>query len=60
MKKSFLYTVLLALMLVLCSEQEAIEQPSIPTGGTEAQLPANVTSGELLIKSDPVMTEIPD
>ena len=50
MKKNFLYTALFALMLASCSEQEVIEQPSTPTGGTEVQLPADVTSGELLIK----------
>lgn len=60
MKKNFLYTALFALMLASCSEQEVIEQPSTPTGGTEVQLPADVTSGELLIKFDPVMTEILD
>ena len=53
MKKNFLYTALFALMLASCSEQEVIEQPSTPTGGTEVQLPADVTSGELLIKFDP-------
>ena len=60
MKKKFLYTALFALMLASCSEQEVIEQPSTPTGGTEVQLPADVTSGELLIKFDPAMTEILD
>ena len=37
MKKNFLYTALFALMLASCSEQEVIEQPSTPTGGTEVQ-----------------------
>lgn len=60
MKKNFLYTALFALMLASCSEQEVIEQPSTPTGGTEVQLPADVTSGELLIKFDPQMTDILD
>ncbi|MCE8950765.1 subtilase family N-terminal domain-containing protein [Bacteroides thetaiotaomicron] len=60
MKKNFLYTALFALMLTACSEQELIEQPSTPVGGTEVQLPADVTSGELLIKFDPAMTEILD
>ena len=60
MKKNFLYTALFALMLASCSEQEVIEQPSTPTGGTEVQLPTDVTSGELLIKFDPAMTEILD
>ena len=60
MKKNFLYTALFALMLASCSEQEVIEQPSTPTGGTEVQLPADVTSGELLIKFDPAMSEILD
>ena len=60
MKKNFLYTALFALMLASCSVQEVIEQPSTPTGGTEVQLPADVTSGELLIKFDPAMTEILD
>lgn len=31
-----------------------------PNRGTEVQLPADVTSGELLIKFDPAMTEILD
>lgn len=60
MKKNFLYTALFALILASCSEQEVIEQPSTPTGGTEVQLPADVTSGELLIKFDPAMSEILD
>ena len=60
MKKNFLYTALFALILASCSEQEVIEQPSTPTGGTEVQLPADVTSGELLIKFDPQMTDILD
>ena len=60
MKKKFLYTALFALILASCSEQELIEQPSTPAGGTEVQLPADVTSGELLIKFDPAMTEILD
>lgn len=59
MKKKILYTALFALMLAACSEQD-IEQPSTPTGGTEVQFPADVTSGELLIKFDPAMTEILD
>ena len=58
--KKILYTALFALMLAACSEQELIEQPSTPIGGTEVQLPADVTSGELLIKFDPAMTEILD
>lgn len=60
MKKKNLYTALFALMLAACSEQELTEQPSTPTGGTEVQLPADVTSGELLIKFDPAMSEILD
>lgn len=60
MKKKILYTALFALMLAACSEQELTEQPSTPTGGTEVQLPADVTSGELLIKFDPAMSEILD
>ena len=60
MKKNFLYTALFALILASCSEQEFIEQPSTPAGGTEVQFPADVTSGELLIKFDPAMTEILD
>ena len=51
MKKKFLYTALFALMLAACSEQELTEQPSTPIGGTEVQLPTDVTSGELLINS---------
>ena len=60
MKKKFLYTALFAMILASCSDQELIEQPSTPVGGTEVQLPADVTSGELLIKFDPQMTEILD
>ena len=60
MKKKFLYTALFAITLASCSEQELIEQPSTPVGGTEVQLPADVTSGELLIKFDPQMTDILD
>ncbi len=60
MKKKILYTALFAMILASCSEQELIEQPSTPVGGTEVQLPADVTSGELLIKFDPQMTEILD
>ena len=60
MKKKILYTALFALMLASCSEQEFIEQPSTPAGGTEVQFPTDVTSGELLIKFDPAMTEILD
>ena len=55
-----LYTALFALMLAACSEQELTEQPSTPIGGTEVQLPTDVTSGELLIKFDPAMSEILD
>ena len=60
MKKKFLYTALFALMLAACSEQELTEQPSTPIGGTEVQLPTDVTSGDLLIKFDPAMSEILD
>lgn len=60
MKKKFLYTALFALMLAACSEQELTEQPPTPIGGTEVQLPTDVTSGELLIKFDPAMSEILD
>ena len=60
MKKKFLYTAHFALLLAGCSEQELVEQPSTPSGGTEVQLPADVTSGELLIKFDPAMTDILD
>lgn len=60
MKKKFLYIALFSLTLAACSEQEIIEQPSTPTGGTEVQLPADVTSGELLIKFKPEMTDILD
>ena len=60
MKKKFLYTALLALTMTACSEQELVEQPTPPTGGTEVQLPADVTSGELLIKFKPEMTDILD
>lgn len=60
MKKKFLYIALFSLTLAACSEQEIIEQPSTPTGGTEVQLPADVTSGELLIKFKPEMSDILD
>ena len=60
MKKHFLYTALLALTITACSQEELVEQPVPPTGGTEVQLPADVTSGELLIKFDPEMTDILD
>lgn len=60
MKKKFLYVALFALTLASCSDQEIIEQPSTPTGGAEVQLPADVTSGELLIKFKPEMTDILD
>ena len=60
MKKKILYTALFAITLVSCSEQELIEQPSTPLGGSEVQLPADVTSGDLLIKFDPQMTDILD
>lgn len=60
MKKKFLYTALFALMLAACSEQELTEQPSTPIGGTEVQIPTDVTYGELLIKFDPAMSEILD
>lgn len=60
MKKKFLYTALFAMILASCSEQELTEQPSTPIGGTEVQLPTDVTSGELLIKFDPAMSEILD
>lgn len=60
MKKKILYTALLALTIAACSEQELIEQPVPPTGDTEVQLPADATSGELLIKFKPEMTEILD
>ena len=58
MKKKFLYTALFALMLAACSEQELTEQPSTPIGGTEVQLPTDVTSGELLIKLQPEVVEL--
>ena len=45
MKKKILYTALFALLLASCSEQEFIEQPSTPAGGTEVQFPTDVTSG---------------
>ena len=49
MKKRFLYIALIALTLGACTEQDIVEQPSIPTdGGTEVRLPADVNSGELL------------
>ena len=61
MKKRFLYVALIALTLGACTEQDIVEQPSIPTdGGTEVRLPADVNSGELLIKFKPEMTDILD
>ena len=61
MKKRFLYIALIALTLGACTEQDIVEQPSIPTdGGTEVRLPADVNSGELLIKFKPEMTDILD
>lgn len=60
MKKRFIYIVLFSLAMAACTEQEIIEQPSTPTGGTEIRLPADVTSGELLIKFKPEMTDILD
>lgn len=60
MKKRFLYITLLALVLASCSDQEIIEQPSVPTEETEVQLPADVISGELLIKFKPEMSDILD
>ena len=50
MKKRFLYIALITLTLGACTEQDIVEQPSIPTdGGTEVRLPTDVNSGELLI-----------
>ena len=60
MKKRFIYIALFSLAMTACTEQEIIEQPSTPTGGTEIRLPADVTSGELLIKFKPEMTDILD
>ncbi|WP_373176455.1 subtilase family N-terminal domain-containing protein [Bacteroides eggerthii] len=62
MKSKLLYTALLILILTACSEQALIERPSIPpTGGeTEVWLPADMTSGELLIKFKPELTDILD
>ena len=61
MKKRFLYIALITLTLGACTEQDIVEQPSIPTdGGTEVRLPTDVNSGELLIKFKPEMTDILD
>ena len=60
MKKKFLYNALIILALTACTEQDIIEQPSTPNGGTEVRLPADVNSGELLIKFKPEMTDILD
>ena len=47
MKKRFLYVTLFSLVFAACTEQEIIEQPSTPdNGGTEVQLPTDITSGE--------------
>ena len=45
MKKKFLYNALIILALTACTEQDIIEQPSTPNGGTEVRLPADVKSG---------------
>ena len=60
MKKRFIYIALFSMALTACTEQEIVEQPSTPIGGTEVRLPADVTSGELLIKFKPEMTDILD
>ena len=60
MKKKILYAALVTLMWAACSENDLIEQRLPLMGETEVQLPADVTSGELLIKFDPAMTEILD
>lgn len=60
MKKTFLYTALIALTMTACSQQEFVELPVPPAGDTEVQLPADVTAGELLIKFKPEMTDILD
>lgn len=60
MKKQFLYAALFAFAMASCSDQDMLEQPSTPTGGTEVQLPADFNSGELLIKFKPEMTDILD
>lgn len=49
------------MVFAACTEQEIIEQPSTPdNGGTEVQLPTDITSGELLIKFKPEMSDILD
>ncbi len=60
MKKKFLYTALFALTLTACSEQEFVDQSSTPVDDTTILLPADVTSGELLIKFKPEMSDILD
>lgn len=59
-EEKFLYNALIILALTACTEQDIIEQPSTPNGGTEVRLPADVNSGELLIKFKPEMTDILD
>lgn len=60
MKKIYLYTIALALLMGACSDNDLItpdaETPATP--GTE--LPADATEGELLIKFKPEMTDLLD
>ena len=38
MKKRFIYIALFSMALTACTEQEIVEQPSTPIGGTEVRL----------------------
>lgn len=60
MKKRFLYAALFAGVFSACSDEQ-FETPSAPTDEqTEVVIPSDATSGELLIKFKPEMTEILD
>ena len=60
MKKRFLYIALSALISASCSDREIIGQSPVSTGETEVRLPADVISGELLIKFKPEMSDVLD
>lgn len=60
MKKRFLYAALFAGVFSACSDEQ-FETPSVPTDEqTEVVIPSDATSGELLIKFKPEMTDILD
>lgn len=63
MKKLFLYvTLFAATLLAACTDQEVTELPVSPDEGetTEVRLPEGMTSGELLIKFKPEMSDLLD